>query len=505
MQTLKLTLAAFCAVLLSTGAFAQVTTSHSSDQLTKDINELGNQIHDLFGHKKKKPTGNPSDTKDKKGDVANSTNSNNASSSSTAAKSALPTKLNPLLLKGGDIAPGAKYLDVDYMYPFNGGSAVVEKGETYALINSKGHLIVPFNTYAFLRLGEPGTRYIDYDGNYEQLYFNGFYEVSPLASNGDFQGGYINGQGKIISKDQSASKNCKYLEDMLIDGSNFVYTDSSGKQYKIGKGNYAINVSSGYSEINNNIVVMALGDRSKYAYMKLTGKWITNFDFDAAYTFSEGMAVVGKINQFGEMKYGFIDTSGKLIIPLMFSNKPSAFYCGYAKVEPRNKNEFEYAFINKKGKIVFKQTLADVEKYGTFGNFRNYGLSFSKGYSYVLDTNFKIQSKTDFFESYGAPGTSEIHSPIFTSTKIYSVIGETNPKIYFTNPAKGNLVGFINLSTRKVVMPVFGFISYFDPVSHLAYATMDMGRDIHNYPVYRQGFINEDGQWVLIKGQGSKW
>ncbi len=35
------------------------------------------------------------------------------------------------------------------MYSFNGGAAVVRKGTAYALIDTNGNFIVPFNKYEF--------------------------------------------------------------------------------------------------------------------------------------------------------------------------------------------------------------------------------------------------------------------------------------------------------------------------------------------------------------------
>ncbi len=58
-------------------------------------------------------------------------------------------------------------------------------------------------------------------------------------------------------------------------------------------------------------------------------------------------------------------------------------------------------------------------------------------------------------------------------------------------------------------MPAFDMLNqsfiYFDPVSHLALAKIPLGRDDKNVPVFREGYINEDGLFVLTKGTGAKW
>ncbi|MBS1661559.1 MAG: WG repeat-containing protein [Bacteroidetes bacterium] len=219
------------------------------------------------------------------------------------------------------------------------------------------------------------------------------------------------------------------------------------------------------------------------------------------------MARVGKKDQFGTVKYGFINTQGKLVIPCTFSIPPTGFSGGFARVQPKDRSDFEYAFIDKSGEVVFKQSLSDISKNGKFDHFTSYGLAFSE--KAVMDATFKIIPKAAFFQSFGIPADSW-----FMEAGTYTV-GESNPKlVYSTRTARSPytqmpIYGFINLSTKKVVAPVFDFINtnglWFDPISHLAYAKVCIGRDNRNVPVYREGYINEDGLFVLVKGEGSKW
>ena len=96
-----------------------------------------------------------------------------------------------------------------------------------------------------------------------------------------------------------------------------------------------------------------------------------------------------------------------------------------------------------------------------------------------------------------------------------SVDGQEDPKLLFSirnmlNPVtKQPLTVFINLRSRKVVMPVFDMINqqriYFDPKARLAYAKVCLGRDNHGGLIYREGYINEDGQFVMVKGKAGEW
>lgn len=92
----------------------------------------------------------------------------------------------------------------------------------------------------------------------------------------------------------------------------------------------------------------------KEGYLDRNGKVVIAATFDVAQRFSEGLAVVGKKNEFGELKYAFIDKTGHLTIPLEYTNAPAPFSDGLAGVLPVNTEELQYAFINKKGEVVIK-------------------------------------------------------------------------------------------------------------------------------------------------------
>lgn len=79
-------------------------------------------------------------------------------------------------------------------------------------------------------------------------------------------------------------------------------------------------------------------------YIDLDGKMITDFEFDSADSFSEGLACVSK----GE-KYGYINTLGELVIPYQF-DMAYAFSDGLALVYDYESEK--YGFIDKTGKLV---------------------------------------------------------------------------------------------------------------------------------------------------------
>src|SRR5690606_37984922 len=192
---------------------------------------------------------------------------------------------------------------------------------------------------------------------------------------------------------------------------------------------------------------------------------------------------------------------------------------------PKDKSGFDYAFIDKTGKVAFSQSGMDKRKQGNFEfqPFQDYGLTTTTGNFYVMDTKFKIQTKNEFFEGFGLTGNTHFHHPDIGDNKIgkaglFTVLGETDPKIYFTNNdmnhdgilrGKELRVGFINLGSATVVLPAFSLIGPFDPVSRLAYAEVSTvvkaSNGFSNNLKTTKGYINDRGEWVILQKEGGTW
>lgn len=100
---------------------------------------------------------------------------------------------------------------------------------------------------------------------------------------------------------------------------------------------------------------------NKYGYIDKTGKVIIPPQFDQADEFSEGLAAVnqgGVLNNNGVIsggRWGYIDTTGKYVIPLQF-DEAGNFSEGLAEVKVNDK----YGFIDKTGKMVILPQFEDV-------------------------------------------------------------------------------------------------------------------------------------------------
>lgn len=488
-----------CSILFSVLLLVspEVNAQKKSEEINQSIQNVAHALSDIFHKKKSTDKENPN-----KGDngkaVTNqqaNNNANTASTSTSIGKSFLP--------KLGQLAPNAKAIVADEMFSFNDGAAIIRNGSAYALIDTTGNFIIPYNKYN-LRL--EGATY-DLPNGY--MFNNGFFYFYDGLS----KSGYLNSKGKILEYIEG-NNNWKPSGEILMSDVRAPDSYNVGKRIaqdiqtvvtKDGKKYQIIHDDGSPAAISEGIALRS--HNGKYFYTTLSGKRITNTEFDDAGLFTDGMAMVGQKDQFGNVKYGFINTKGELVIPYKFSIRPHDFSQGYARVEPKDKSSFDYAFINKKGEIVFKQTDADEAKYGVFNDFEPYGMAYS--YNYFLTKDLKLISTKDFFRSYGAPEDAHVDK----YNGLSSMYNPKSPKLFFTsghylNPIvkHGGVIGFINLATGKTVLPVFDEIKPFDPVSGLAYAEVMIGLDKNRMAVYKKGYVNEDGLFVLVqKGEDSQW
>lgn len=88
----------------------------------------------------------------------------------------------------------------------------------------------------------------------------------------------------------------------------------------------------------------------KYGYIDKTGKVVIPLEYDEASAFSEGLACVMKVDADGNRKYGYIDKTGNVVIPMKYWLADS-FSEGLAEVKESESSPYQY--IDKKGSVVF--------------------------------------------------------------------------------------------------------------------------------------------------------
>lgn len=434
-------------------------------------------------------------------------------------------------LRPGDVSPTAKVIDADKLGHFNKGAAIITKGNLTALIDTAGNFIIPYGEY------ELSYGFDTRGGEYLEEYQTGLFIAKKKMPDFSTQVSYINSKGKVIydqktflregykSKQSPAykysyhlTKDCKYIE---ITSEHYVdptyYIDSEGKRYQVSERFAArdYTVSDGIGIISRSVEGMG------FRYLTLENKLLPD-TYTTAESFRNGYAVVGKKDQFGNEKFGYINTKGEVVIPLQFSRKPESFSGGAAKVYPQNTTEFGYAFINNTGEVIYKNTQANQAKFINdylnvfYGNIcissRGGAILSLKGYLAPLEENIK-GFKLD------ATGNKNILK--VTGFSFYKWANNYRSNILVYNKQERvqsreeNTRGFINLNNGKIIDAPFvqsGADNYspeliFDPVSQLAYAKLYKTYSASNRKwEFTEGYINRDGVFVMVvKNETSVW
>lgn len=393
---------------------------------------------------------------------------------------------------GGRMADKVIRVDADYFVGiFNQGVAVIRKGNAYALINAKGETVVPFNQYGTLAPAGPVKLKT-------KMVVNGLFHFSKGSGMG-----YINQVGKLIVNTPSdrLMDNGLYFENTLQ--KPYRYTQWDGKVFTTQQQFTAISEMAGY---NRNLQ----GGAHSPGYRTLTGQLILAGEVAMPErSFSEGLVMVGKKDNFGTVKYGFVDKSGRTVVDFRYSIAPSDFQNGLARVEPADKSSFEYGFINRQGELVWKQSRDEARSQGLFSFFAN-GLSMNS--QSIMDTSFAVMPVKQLLERCGfrnekvaLVSVDEFQREGLYPLLLFSIQGKMNKINPYTKD-----YGFINLVTGKVIMPAFYWDGspqtlVFDPVSKLAFAKMITGKTAGGQPVITEGFINEDGEFVILKADKALW
>jgi len=189
----------------------------------------------------------------------------------------------------------------------------------------------------------------------------------------------------------------------------------------------------------------------KYGFIRADGTEITNYIYDYASPFSEGLACVCQNG-----KYGFIDTDGNTALPLIYDNA-SYFSEGLAYFEIGD----EYGFINKKGDVAF---LLDCDSVSSFQE----GLAFFSldgKYGYI-DTkgNVVIPAKFDdagFFTDGLAKVRQGDSFGLIDKTGAFVVSPQYDDisvdGTYFLIKSKG-MYGLLDNKGKELIPPMYTYI-----------------------------------------------
>lgn len=397
----------------------------------------------------------------------------------------------------GTVAPDAIVINADEIYPFRQGSALIQKGDAYALIDGKGKYVVPFNVYQEIRYSRPQSDKVPST--------NGIYIVHSKQ----YQNfALINAKGKIIyvPERNSTQELTTGYGDNGFASLEYGFAPINGiiptKQVSISpSGNKVFFENCQSLKWNEGIAsyteyALSYISNDKTGFKDSSGKIIIppSTKIILASVFSEGLVAVAEKNEFGELKWGYINMAGNVVIPFKYSKQPGDFGNGLAAITPVTKDNYDFAVINKKGEIVFTVPLNS--------NFSS-NIKFQNGYAFsgdmVIDTTGKIFPATDFLKLFGLPTTYHLITiPFYNNQMLYFPEGSsTVSKAHY---------GILDFKTKKALPALYDDLSFFDPVSNLAYAKMFIRHDaVNNRDIYREGYINKEGEFVIVKGEAEKF
>lgn len=217
--------------------------------------------------------------------------------------------------------------------------AVMDAERGWGFINSQGKLVIDCK-YTFVHDYREGlaavmdsTRgwgFIDLSGNevipLKYQFASSFYEGFAYVMVNE-KIGFIDSKERFLIKPEYSS--CNYFQN----GFAVVQTEKSSKVFN--RDGKCVLSSRKYDDIDYfNYGLAAVEDRSgKCGYIDTTGKLIVPLKYDYSEEFSCGLGMVGR-----NKKYGYVDIFGKILIPLKY-DKAYKFENDLAEVE-RNGKKF---------------------------------------------------------------------------------------------------------------------------------------------------------------------
>ncbi len=242
---------------------------------------------------------------------------------------------------------------------FREGLASAQQNDKWGCIDKKGKWIIqPIFQFAFyfdeglavaisekdelLIIDKKGQQAINLPV-YGASHFSGNWAAVQLEKDGKY--GFIDKKGEWLLKPQFDMAN------VLDDNTGFVVKE--GKYGIIDKNGKWIFESDTefFSNFSENMLPITNTD-DKYGYVNQANEMVIPFEFDYAYSFSEGLALASK-----EGKYGFINNKGKWVIEPQFEIFSDDFENGLAKVAQdistsEDSPDLKWGFIDKTGKWV---------------------------------------------------------------------------------------------------------------------------------------------------------
>jgi hypothetical protein len=333
--------------------------------------------------------------------------------------------------------------------------------------------------------------------NFKVIDNDPLFKIEKLNSEGDMnsgnQGGYLNSKGEIVLPFQNS------YEYNFTNGAAAVFYQN--KWQIINKKGDVISDDLKYSAFEYPEGLGLVQEpfwEGKYGFINLAGEVEIPMQFDYAYSFSDGLAVVN-ING----KFGYIDKKGNMVLKPQFK-RAFSFSNGLAAVHTENN---KYEIIDKTGKVIGRSYYAFKDGVIENGLLRVVSYPVVNNYSVVKNGFVDIKGNIVIPLIYGQSGSFSNGLALVTNEKGYHLIDPKGKVILDLDknmccsfgyaedllPIEVNgKVGFINIKGQMIISAQFDHASLFD--HGLAYVEIygDEKQNIKD----KNGYIDKHGNFV---------
>ncbi len=403
-------------------------------------------------------------------------------------------------------------IQADRIEPFYRGYATIQRGGLKAVIDKTGKQILPFGEYYF---ADDRNTYPQSPTAGPQTDLFVFLDLKTRFW------GFITLSGKVHLLKEVVGLKTKFDKKGKCIGTTskgYVLIDTTGKITPIG--NFAIRANENFRKDAELDLIQPSNQelqKSSGLTFHTKGKGFKNYltdkfriapQYDEAQPFEESLAAVMKKDEFGTPRWGFIDTTGKNIIPLKYSIQPGDFSQGLAVVFPSDKREFFAAFIDKQGNEKIK--LGTAEYATNENNVPRVSSFFGPGFAYFSGKNSieeeKILSKDGSVITLSA-FVHKLTGLNIPSKSMLRVIAVERNRMFIQ--AKGDNratleLDLVNYRHRFIPCPVNMMVINafnFDEVSGL--------RHFQSYDrttgKSTEGYINQANEFVIIVDNTQQW
>ncbi len=241
-----------------------------------------------------------------------------------------------------------------------------------------------------------------------------------------------------------------------------------------------------FSPYSDGLALIKSDDLNKYGFINQKLKLVIPFTYRNACPFSEGLAAV----QNDDGIWGYIDITGKLVIPYTYSRRPFRFSSDLAKVE---NNEGKFGYINRENKLIIPAKYKNATHF-----YKGYALVHEDYNSVALlidstgSTIASFPKGAQFINNDESPagisGERNPNPPFYISETLRQLVDEG--KGIFT---KGMNYGLIDKKGNIVLDFNYSFLS--DYHDHKMFA--HKSEFINNKTQHEYGIIDEAGKMVV--------